>query len=114
MKLGAVDFVVKPFENSVLMEVLKRAFGDKGMPGSKAASHMLWGSSESMVSLRKIVDRVAATDANILITGENGTSRRISWQGRFTDYPSVAGVRLRRSTWGRWWSRCLRANCMGT
>ena len=75
MKLGAVDFVVKPFENSVLMEVLKRAFGDKGMPGSKAASHMLWGSSESMVSLRKIVDRVAATDANILITGENGTGK---------------------------------------
>ena len=38
---------------------------------------MLWGTSEAMAHIRQIVDKVAVTDANILITGENGTGKDI-------------------------------------
>ncbi len=36
---------------------------------------MLWGDSPAMAALRRIAERVAATNANILITGENGTGK---------------------------------------
>lgn len=75
MKSGAVDFVVKPFDNDMLSEVLENAFRGRGK--SKGSDHprMLWGESSVMQKLRHIVERVAATDANILITGENGTGK---------------------------------------
>lgn len=38
---------------------------------------MFWGDSEVMNNLRSIVEKVAATDANILITGENGTGKEV-------------------------------------
>ena len=75
MKLGAVDFVTKPFDNDALVASLKAAFGDKGKPKAAPASQMLWGDSPAMTALRRIAERVAATNANILITGENGTGK---------------------------------------
>lgn len=77
MKLGAVDFLVKPFDNDVLVKTLMNAFGTK--EGDTALTNqkpkMLWGESARMQELRRIVERVAQTDANILITGENGTGK---------------------------------------
>lgn len=75
MKLGAIDFLVKPFENDELVAAVENAFTRKNKGWKKEQPLMLWGDSNAMVSLRKVVERVAATDANILITGENGTGK---------------------------------------
>ena len=89
IKEGAADFIVKPFENEKMIRTLVEA-RDKnravdnvinrngGKPGEKdAQSAMYWGDSEVMNNLRSIVEKVAATDANILITGENGTGKEV-------------------------------------
>lgn len=80
IKDGAVDFVVKPFDNKRMLDALIAA-RDKGKhpagKGRREASDMFWGDSEAMTSLKRMVERVSATDANILITGENGTGKEI-------------------------------------
>ena len=85
IKEGAADFIVKPFDNEKMISTLleardKNKAADKatGKHGGKAAqSVMYWGDSEAMTNLRHVVEKVAATDANILITGENGTGKEV-------------------------------------
>ena len=85
IKEGAADFIVKPFDNEKMIGTLLEA-RDKNKAVDKAAdknggkdsnSTMYWGNSEVMTNLRNIVEKVAATDANILITGENGTGKEV-------------------------------------
>lgn len=92
MQRGATDFVVKPWNNAKLVATLqaamalrksrseakqlgdiKRSFGPEGGP----ENGMFWGTSAPMRRLRAIVEKVADTDANILITGENGTGKEM-------------------------------------
>lgn len=85
IKEGAADFIVKPFENGKMISTLleardKNKAADKtaGKLGGKNAQGMMyWGESEVMTDLRHVVEKVAATDANILITGENGTDKEV-------------------------------------
>lgn len=85
IKEGAADFIVKPFDNEKMISTLleardKNKTADKatGKHSGKAAhSVMYWGDSEAMTNLRHVVEKVAATDANILITGENGTGKEV-------------------------------------
>ena len=80
MKRGAFDFVVKPWENATLLGILEKAC-EKHKPQIPAESadttRMLWGESEAMKDLRHIVERIAPTEANVLITGENGTGKDV-------------------------------------
>lgn len=90
MKRGAYDFIVKPWENEKLIEILTGAYkasvsesGGKASDsscsdcGDTSSVQMFWGNTPTMVSLKRIVDKVAATDATVLITGENGTGKDV-------------------------------------
>lgn len=85
IKEGATDFVVKPWDNQKLVETLLNAAvstlkkptkGEANTSDTKLSS-MYWGSSPIMQQLRLLVEKIAVTDANILITGENGTGKEM-------------------------------------
>ena len=82
MKRGAFDFVVKPWDNAKLLATLEEAckkhrkVGGKEVSGQPAPT-MRWGESEAMRQLRTMVEKVAPTDATVLITGENGTGKDV-------------------------------------
>ena len=87
MKRGAFDFIVKPWDNEKLVATLtaardkaRKAMGKDARPGADenaASGPMYWGSSPAMQSIRKTLDKIAPTDATVLITGENGTGKDV-------------------------------------
>ena len=83
MKRGAFDFIVKPWENEKLVETLKAAYANINRQSSTQPTHspstptMLWGNGPSMSAIHKTVEKIAATTASILITGENGTGKDV-------------------------------------
>jgi len=83
LKEGAADFVVKPWHNEKLMSTIKEILKRKGNKtsayslsnaGSIVGKELL-GESEAMQQIFFKIEKIAPTDANILILGENGTGK---------------------------------------
>ena len=81
MKRGAFDFIVKPWDNDKLVETLKGAYSNKHKAAistiPSVQSKMYWGKGAAMSGIRQTVDKIAPTDATVLITGENGTGKDV-------------------------------------
>jgi two-component system response regulator HydG len=82
LKEGANDFIVKPWHNERLIETIKDLLDKqegvktiKSPAKSTAGSTSILGESESMQDIFHKVNKIAPTDANILILGENGTGK---------------------------------------
>jgi len=83
LKEGASDFVVKPWHNEKLMSTIKEILKRKGtktagLPMLNTDSMVgkeLLGESEVMQQIFYKIEKIAPTDANILILGENGTGK---------------------------------------
>lgn len=83
MRLGAADFVLKPWQNDKLLatlgvaaELRQSRVTVKALGTLPPAATMIAG-SEAMQNVLKMVERVAPTDANVLIRGENGTGKEL-------------------------------------
>ncbi|QSW88830.1 sigma-54-dependent Fis family transcriptional regulator [Flavobacterium endoglycinae] len=80
LKNGAFDYILKPWENKKLLESVKQAV-DKSRKEQRKnqeteiKNEFFIGSSESIKKAYSLADKVAKTDANVLILGENGTGK---------------------------------------
>src|SRR5216117_1086333 len=80
MKLGATDFVCKPFDETDLEVPLTNALKQRQLSRevatlrdqlqSQAHNNMLFANSERMAEVRDLIDRVADTDVTVLVRGE--------------------------------------------
>ena len=84
LKEGASDFVVKPWHNEKLLATIEDALRKAGKHTSQSSKHgdqqgvigsELLGESEPMKDIFFKIEKIAPTDANILILGENGTGK---------------------------------------
>lgn len=92
LKAGATDFVLKPWQNEKLLATLssasrlKKSYKEVNQlkqtsktlqaDSSKAFKDII-GESDAIKKVFKLIDKVAATDANVLILGENGTGKEL-------------------------------------
>ncbi len=90
-KLGAFDFVEKPPDRERLLLLVRNALEKKHLETEnkhletqvRTLSHQLvgtgqmLGNSAAMRSIRQMIERVAPTDARVLITGENGSGKEL-------------------------------------
>lgn len=92
LKAGATDFVLKPWDNAKLMATLKSALQlnlskkevvqlkekEKGLKSEiNREQKYIVGTSPQLMQVLNLVRKVAKTDANVLITGENGTGKEL-------------------------------------
>lgn len=78
IKAGAADFIIKPWDNSRLLQAVIYATRSAGVKQNQAESSEFtpfFGNNPKMAVIRSIIDKVVRTDAPILITGENGTGK---------------------------------------
>jgi two-component system, NtrC family, response regulator PilR len=82
LKLGAFDFVSKPFELAVLRNIVTTALrlnrgGGEGRPGGDSRPTLI-GQSAVMAEVRALIAKLARSQAPILISGESGTGKELA------------------------------------
>ncbi len=77
MRLGAHNFLTKPFSMEELSEAVAGAIKTCDVDKSEEPSSLLIGNSDHIKELRETLKRVAQTDSTVLITGESGTGKEL-------------------------------------
>lgn len=80
MKSGAYDFITKPWNNHVLLQRVKTALSLNSKEDQTPESFNrggIIGNNKSLLELLSTVERIAPTDAPVLILGENGTGKEM-------------------------------------
>src|SRR5580693_1969159 len=91
VRLGAKDFLQKPWENERLLSILRTQFAlrdalrgkerleaeNSTLRSSQVPTAGFVATSPAMRQVREMVEQVAPSDANVMITGENGTGKGV-------------------------------------
>ena len=87
LRKGAYDYVTKPFVNEDLLQTVKNAIRQRELFGEnrvlrrelsqKYSFSEIVGTSEALQNVFRLVEKVAATNTNILIQGESGTGKEL-------------------------------------
>jgi DNA-binding NtrC family response regulator len=87
MKMGAYDYVTKPFQMDELLLIVKKALENRLLKKEvtrlkrevegRYNFHHLIGKSPSMQKIYDLIERISDTSSNVLITGESGTGKEL-------------------------------------
>tara|TARA_Y100000996_G_scaffold206170_1_gene161727 strand:+ start:6230 stop:7393 length:1164 start_codon:yes stop_codon:yes gene_type:complete len=84
MKLGAYDFISKPPDLNRLLNSVRHALENKNLVNENiilkkqvAKKFQIIGNSKAINEIHDLINKVAPTDARVLITGENGTGKEL-------------------------------------
>jgi DNA-binding NtrC family response regulator len=101
MKLGAYDYLTKPFKLAEVEVVLRRAAERqrlarentalRRMVAQQSAPPLVLGRSPGMLAVLRTVERIAGSEANILIEGESGTGKGLMAQAIHQQSPRARG-----------------------
>src|SRR6056297_28839 len=104
MKLGAYDYITKPFKNDEIRLVVRNALERRQLKaenrqlkqhlGERFSFKRLIGDSPAMKKLIGLLERIAPSQANVLITGESGTGKELvaqalHWNSGRNQHPFV-------------------------
>ena len=84
MRLGAFDYISKPPDLNRLLNTVRNALDkkvliveNKRLKNKVSKSYQMIGESVAITHIKDIIEKVAATDARVLITGPNGTGKEL-------------------------------------
>lgn len=84
MRLGAYDYISKPPDLNRLLNAIRNALDkkkliveNKRLKKKVDKNFEMIGASESMLRIKEIIEKVASTEARVLITGDNGTGKEL-------------------------------------
>tara|TARA_B110000037_G_scaffold65452_1_gene79826 strand:+ start:11898 stop:13061 length:1164 start_codon:yes stop_codon:yes gene_type:complete len=84
MRLGAFDYISKPPDLNRLLNTVRNALDtkvliveNKRLRKKVSKSYQMIGESKAIATIKNIIEKVAATDARVLITGPNGTGKEL-------------------------------------
>ena len=84
MRLGAFDYISKPPDLNRLLNTVRNALDkkeliveNKRLKKKVSKSYQMIGNSDEITHIKNIIEKVAATDARVLITGPNGTGKEL-------------------------------------
>ena len=87
MKMGAVDYLAKPFDNDDIIAIIQNIFSKEPLPvlssnkpdnADAAIQELIYGYCTAMMKVFKLIKKVAPTEATVLIQGETGSGKELA------------------------------------